>query len=97
VYALFRKLRAAVAMGKITPHAFRDSFATHLLENRVDIRVVGDMLGPASIATTRRYAGVLRQLRCRAAQTLTVRSAGDSPKAIPVPETPPPALRSAPY
>ncbi len=71
-YAFFRKLRAAVAMASFTPHAPRHSFATHLLEKGVDIRVVGEMPGHASIATTQRYTGVSRPLHRLAAQTLRV-------------------------
>ena len=58
------------------PHALRQSFASQLLEHGVDILVMGEMLGHASIATTQRYTALSRQLRRRAAQTLTAEARG---------------------
>jgi integrase/recombinase XerD len=71
VWRLVRRWAAEAGVeARVTPHTFRHSFATHLLEGGADLRVVQTLLGHASISTTQLYTHLtgerLREVYARA-------------------------------
>lgn len=69
---LFKKVNKIIDNKKITPHTFRRTRATHLLNKGINIIYIKELLGHASITTTEKYAKVITDTKFKAIEENTV-------------------------
>ncbi len=78
IYLMIRELGEKIGIQGISPHTLRHSFATHLIQNRADVRSVQQLLGHADISTTQIYTHVTNQHLKRAYDDFHPRATGGS-------------------
>lgn len=77
VYSLIAGYAEKAGLEDVSPHTLRHSFATHLVQNRADIRSVQEMLGHADISTTQIYTHITDAHLRKAYEKFHPRSAPD--------------------
>ncbi|MBC9795550.1 site-specific tyrosine recombinase XerD [Sinomicrobium weinanense] len=79
IFTIIKRLAEKTGLHKnISPHTFRHSFATHLLQNGADLRAIQQMLGHESITTTEVYMHVDRSQLAEVVHKYHPRSLGEA-------------------
>ena len=68
---LFKKINVIIDNKNVTPHTFRRTRATHLLDKGVSIVYIKELLGHSNIVTTEKYAKVITSSKFKAIEKCT--------------------------